>query len=67
MISLLNLFFYFLIFIFLLFGLSIIVAMCAGIYFYFMIIYRYHRYCEKGDKELTEVYPPRREYDTRSR
>ena len=67
MISLLNLFFYFLIFIFLLFGLSIIVAMCAGIYFYFMIIYRYHRYCEKRDKELTKVYPPRREYDTRSR
>ena len=56
-----------LIFIFLLFGLSIIVAMCAGIYFYFMIIHRYHRYCEKRDKELTEVYPPRREYDTRSR
>lgn len=67
MISLLNLFLYFLIFIFLLFGLSIIVAMCVGIYFYFMIIHQYHKYCKKKDKELTEVYPPRREYDMRSR
>ena len=67
MISLLNLFFYFLIFIFLLFGLSIIVTMCAGIYFYFMIIHQYHLYRKRRDKELTEVYPPRREYDTRSR